>query len=41
VVEQQQAHAAGAAAAGRGGLDDPLQHRLLAERDQIQASKLA
>jgi hypothetical protein len=40
-VEQQQAHPAGAVAAGRGGLDDPLQHGLLAELDQVQARKLA
>jgi hypothetical protein len=32
---------AGAAAAGRGGLDDPLQHGLLAELDQVQPHKLA
>jgi hypothetical protein len=39
-VEQQQAHPAGAAAAGRGGLDDPLQHHLLAELDRVQTGKL-
>jgi hypothetical protein len=26
---------------GRGGLDDPLQHRLVAELDRVQAPKLA
>jgi hypothetical protein len=40
-AEQQQADAAGAAAAGRGGLDDPLQHHLGAELDRVQAPKLA
>jgi hypothetical protein len=40
-AEQQQADAAGAVAAGRGGLDDPLQHDLEAELDRVQARKLA
>ena len=40
-VQQQQANAAGAVAAGRGGLDDPFQHRLEAELDRVQARKLA
>jgi hypothetical protein len=39
-AEQQQADAAGAAAAGRRGLHDPLQHDLKAELDRVQARTL-
>lgn len=40
-AEQQQADAAAAVAAGRGGLDDTFQHDLKAELDRVQARKLA